>query len=215
MMAGRRGRPSLSTRITPCIWPESPSDVTSAPSRPTAAPVASRTAAHQSSGVDSAHPGRGARTAYEAEPSPRTAPPSAISSALTELVPRSRPRSIGETYPCLWDERFSFIRAHHVLFPLARRKASPSRTRASGSPTTSRHSAVAPMSASFTAPKAGPPSSESAIISPPFSVPRPLLGYITAPTAHWRRDCASYCGFIAPYSPLSVAYVLTSLSTAR
>src|SRR5215218_3377352 len=82
MTAGRRGRPSSSTRITPCIWPESPSDVTSAPSRP-------------------------------------TAPPSAISSALTELVPRSRPRSIGEYYPCLWDERFSFIRAHHVLSPRA------------------------------------------------------------------------------------------------
>src|SRR5215211_7390476 len=187
MMAGRRGRPSSSTRITPCIWPESPSDVTSAPSRPTAAPVASRTAAHQSSGVDSAHPGRGARTAYEAEPSPRTAPPSAISSALTELVPRSRPRSIGEYYPCLWDERFSFIRAHHVLFPArAGKRAHPERG-----------------------------SSESAIISPPFSVSPPLPRYITAPTANWRRDCASYCGFIARYSPLSVAYVLTSLSSAR
>src|SRR5215204_2137037 len=157
------------------------------------------------------------------------APPSAISSALTELVPRSRPRSIEESYPCLWDERFSFIRAHHVRFP-SRGKASPSRTRTSGSPTTSRPTPAAPeitrsapsgvhSSAQIKAwaPKAGPPSFESAIISPPFSVPRPLLGYVTGLTSasHWRRDCAYYCGFVAPYPPLSVAYVLTSLSTAR
>src|SRR5215208_348045 len=121
MTAGRRGRPSSSTRTTPCIWPESPSAVTSAPRRPTAAPVASRTAAHQSSGGDSAHPGRGARTAYEAEPSPRMAPPSAISSALTELVPRSRPRSIGEAYP--WNDTPSS--EHTMLFSPGAQEGEP------------------------------------------------------------------------------------------
>src|SRR5215203_611345 len=134
------------------------------------------------------------------------APPSAISSALTELVPRSRPRSIGESYPCPWDERFSFIRAHHA--------PCPSRV----------HS---PVQIKAWAPKAGPLSFESAVISPPFSAP---LSDYTTPTAHKRRACVSaecchsrrsctggygsYRRFIAPYPPLSVAYDLTSLSTA-
>jgi hypothetical protein len=62
-------------------------------------------------------------------------------------------------------------------------------------------------------PNEGPLRAPSSLLR--FLFPHPLPGYITAPTANWRRDCPSYCGFIAPYSPLSVAYVLTSLSTAR
>ena len=59
--AGRTGAPSLPVSTTPCIWPESPTPVTSA--RPLAGRprTAATTARHQPSGLDSAWPGAGLR----------------------------------------------------------------------------------------------------------------------------------------------------------
>src|SRR6478609_5191082 len=97
-MAGLTGSSRSSVSTTPCIWPDRPI----AEGRPApfddASDTASLTAAtvsrHQAWGSDSAQPGCGDSTGYGRVAIPRVTPLGSVTTAFTELVPRSTPSSV-------------------------------------------------------------------------------------------------------------------------
>ena len=92
-IAARTGRPAPSAATTPCICPDRPMAATVASVCATAARTASTVAESHSSGSVSDHPGCAAVTVYSATAWPITVPSRPVTSAFTELVPRSMPRS--------------------------------------------------------------------------------------------------------------------------
>src|SRR3954447_1265792 len=94
-IAGRSGRPSSSSSVAPCIWPDSPIPRTRATSRgwraarSSTAPTAAST---QPSGSCSDHSGAGCDSASSRAAVATTAPASLTSTAFTPDVPMSIPR---------------------------------------------------------------------------------------------------------------------------
>src|SRR5690242_1358143 len=104
-MAGRSGLSLASSKVAPCIWPESPTALTALRVAAGSAFTAALVALHQSAGFCSDQPGWGRETFSGAEACSTTVSLSSTMTALTLDVPISMPRYIHPHSFMVWGGR--------------------------------------------------------------------------------------------------------------